>query len=139
MARRRKSTKRHSKRMSGSKFKSIMKDLRSMNAADRVKNLKVANRKFIDEFSRHLMKLRKSKTVSPAVRKKMKRHANKLRLLVNRRTSVDKRRRILTQKGGILPFLIPLLGGLIGPAIGGIAKAITGGGTRQRRYRGRRR
>ena len=52
--------------------------------------------------------------VSDKVKQKLSKHKHSLRVLANPRTSVKKRKQILIQKGGFLPFLIPAAASLIG-------------------------
>jgi len=52
--------------------------------------------------------------VSDKTRKKLAKHKHTLRALANPRTSIKKRKQLLIQKGGFLPFLIPAAASLIG-------------------------
>ena len=52
----------------------------------------------------------------------LRRYKRKLRILANKRSSVQKKRQILNQKGGIAPLLIPIIAAAIGSA-GSVAGA----------------
>lgn len=65
---------------------------------------------FIKDLSSVLKKLRKrADLVTPSQRKHIFKNKNKLRKLVNPKTSIKKKREILIQRGGILPALLVYL------------------------------
>lgn len=80
----------------------------------------MANNGFIRQMCTHIKKLRHKKLRGKQI-KALKRHAPKLRTLVNSKVPLSKKRRLLSQRGGLLPMLAPILMSTIGPAIRGIA------------------
>ena len=80
----------------------------------------MANNGFIRQMCTHVKKLRYKKLTGKQV-KSLKRHAPKLRTLANSKVSLTKKRKLLSQRGGFLSVLAPILMSTIGPAIQGIA------------------
>ena len=127
--------KKTSKRTSAAKRKAVGKRTGAFRRAlQRLKRLKhnhqcqaigMANDAFIRQMCTHVKKLRYSRKVNAKSAQRLKRHRGKLRQLVSARTSIAKKRKILGQRGGFLPALIPLLISTVGPLVGGIAKAVT--------------
>lgn len=75
------------------------------------------NSNFIKDLSSVLKKLRKrADLVTAAQRNRIFKNRNKLRKLVNSKTSIKKKREILMHRGGILPVLLGYLLGGIGIA-----------------------
>ena len=62
--------------------------------------------------------------LAPTVRKKLTQHRKALQKFVNPRTSLRKKKQVLTQHGGILPALIPIIVAAIG-ATGTVGAAAT--------------
>lgn len=76
-----------------------------------------ASDRFIHDFTKFLRNIRnKGHLMKPSHRRILKKHRNKLRKLVKANTPMNMKRLILTQKGGIVPFLIPLAVAMIGAA-----------------------
>ena len=80
----------------------------------------MANNGFIRQMCTHIKNLRYKKLKGKQI-KALKRHAPKLRKLVSSKVSLNKKRRLLSQRGGFLSMLAPVLMSSIGPAIRGIA------------------
>ena len=91
-----------------SKFVKALIRLRKLPLAEQRRQLQLANGRFIKDCCAATRKARYAK-VSPSLRKRLKRHRKALHTFVNPRTSLRKKKQVLTQRGGILPFLIPLL------------------------------
>lgn len=127
--------KKTSKRSSAAKRKAVGKRTGAFRRAlHRLKRLKqnhqcqaigMANDAFIRQMCTHVKKLRYNKKVNSKSAQRLKRHRGKLRQLVSPRTTLAKKRKILGQRGGFLPALLPLLISTVGPLVGGIAKAVT--------------
>ena len=114
MARRKTARKasRRGKAMSSS-FILAVKRLKKLKASERSQAMSMANATFIRQFCEQLKKLRHAK-LAPKKRKILQKNKKLLQQLVNKRTSLSKRRRILTQSGGgflknILSY-IPIVG-----------------------------
>lgn len=91
-------------------FKNILTKLKKLKGAQRVQALQLANSAFLREFCSHVKKLRHVK-LSPSTAKKLKRHSKILRKLIHKNSSINVKRKILTQRGG--GILLPLIGALI--------------------------
>lgn len=108
------------------RFNKALSILKSMKKSDRCKAIASSNNKFIRDFCTAVKKLR-SKKVSPKLRKRLAPYKGQLRKLANPKVSIGSKRKVLTQRGGvILPLLAPLLAPLIGPVVRSVAKAVTG-------------
>ena len=70
-------------------------------------------------------------TMSYEEKKIINRNRNKIRELVNPKTSQKKRKEILVQEGGV--FLAPLLSPVLGSLVGPLLKGITGGQMAERK------
>ena len=124
--------KKHSKK-NGKKLQVKRQFRRAVNHLQRMSPVKQrtavvgASNKFIRDMSGFLSKIRsKGDLVKPSHRKILRRHRKKLKKLVNPKTSIARKRLILSQKGGIVPALIPIIVALIG-AGGGVAASAAGG------------
>ena len=107
------------------KFATAMKQLKRMKAAKQRLAVTGASKEFIRDVSNFMTKIRKRpQTVKASHQKILKRHSKKLRKLIHAKTPIESKRLILSQKGGIIPALIPVICALIG-AGGGIAGAAT--------------
>ena len=126
MAKRRVSRKRGRKtNKSSTKFQTALMRLRKLKPHHQCEAMKMANNGFIRQMCTHIKKLRHKK-LSKKQTKGLKRHAAKLRTLANSNVSINKKRRILSQRGGFLSMLAPLLVNAIGPVVRGITSAISG-------------
>lgn len=91
-------------------FKIVLLKLKKLKAPQRVKALRMSNATFIRELCQHVRKLRHAR-LSPAFAKKLKRHSKVLRKLIHKKSSINVKRKLLTQRGG--GILLPLIGALI--------------------------
>lgn len=99
------------------KFAKAVRGLNRLPAKSQRAAVAQANSNFIKDLSSTLQKLRKRpQLLSPAQKKNLARHKAKLRKLVSSKTSIKKKREILIKKGGIIPFLIPIICAAIGGA-----------------------
>ena len=87
--------------------------------------MKLANNQFIRKFCTHIKKLRHAK-LNKSQRKVLQANKATLRKLANGKVSLKSKRKMLSQRGGFLPALIPLIASVAAPAIQGIVGAITG-------------
>ena len=123
---------RHSKGKKSSKklavkrqFRKAMSQLNQMTPVKQRAAVWGASNKFIHDMSRFLNKIRnKGNLLRANQRRILKKHRKKLKKLVKAKTPVDTKRLILSQKGGIIPALIPIIVALIG-AGGSIATGAT--------------
>ena len=117
--------KQRSNKRQPSKLVKTLKRLSKLPVAQQQRQLRLANHKFIKDLCSATQKVRYAKfNVAPTLRKKLNRHRHHLRTLVSRRTSLQKKRQLLTQRGGIVPALIPILVAALG-ATGSIGAAAT--------------
>lgn len=118
MAKRRHFKVKKSKMTVKKKFKNAMFKLRHMSKKKQQNVVAGASKEFIKDISKHLSKIRSKPHLvkNSKHRKQLKRHRAKLQRLVNPQVSLDKKRKILLMKGGIIPFLIPIICASIGAA-----------------------
>ena len=85
-----------------------------------------ASNEFIRDLTSFLSRIRKRPDLVThnKHRKALKRNKSKLRKLIHAKTSMNAKRRILSQTGGILPALIPIVAAIIG-SVGGVAASAT--------------
>lgn len=89
------------------------------------RQLQLANEKFVNDLSSATRKLRYARLkLSPSMRKKLKQHRKALHTFMNGRVSAQRRKQVLTQRGGIAPFLVPIIVAALG-ATGSIGAAAT--------------
>ena len=117
-ASRKKSAKRPRRKAGSKSFVNAVQRLKSLRPSQRVNAMKLANDKFIQQFCKNVKKL-KHAPVSTSVRKRLRHQSKKLGKLVSGKTSIKVKRKMLTQRGGILPLII-------GPLIGAIARGLLG-------------
>ena len=110
---------------STTKFRSALLQLKRLKPHHQCEAMKMANNGFIRQMCTHVKKLRRAKLSGKQV-KSLKRHSHKLRALANAKVSLARKRKLLSQRGGFLPLILPLLGSIVGPAIKGIARVIAG-------------
>lgn len=118
--------KRKSKRASGKHIKKLAVKSKFLHAARRLRQMKAnaqkqtianASNEFVRDVSSVMGRLRKRPDlVSSKHRKVIRRHRGKLQRLVNKKTSLQKKRKILMSSGGIFPALIPIIAAAIGAA-----------------------
>ena len=104
-------------------FRTAMGRLRRLKPHHQCQAMKVANNDFIKEMCTHIRKLRHKKNLSRKQRHGLMRYAPKLRTLVNGKVSLKKKRSLLSQRGGFLPMIAPLIMSVAGPVLRGIASA----------------
>lgn len=116
--RRRKRGKKSSKVNVKPKFKQAMFKIRRMSKQGQRKIVAQASPQFVKDVGIFLSKIRNRPHLikNAKHRRQLKRHGTKLRRLVNPHVSVEKKRRILLMKGGIIPFLVPIICASIGAA-----------------------
>ena len=125
------STKRRSRRRSkrrqsssqGATFRRALLRLKNLKGRHQSQAIGMANDTFIRQMCQGVKKLRYNKKVNRQSARRLQRHRANLRQLVSPRLSVHKKRKLLSQRGGILPALIPLLLSAVGPVAGGIVGA----------------
>lgn len=122
MARRKTKRSKRSKRtnMSArSNFYKALRRLKSLKTNEQQQAMNMANAKFIRQFCNQLKKLKRIKL--PHKKKQaLRKHRAQLRRLTNAKTSLSKRRRILTQRGGgILKTILSMI-----PVVGPVLNAI---------------
>ena len=111
--------KKNKKKKKPTKFHIALTKLRKLNRAQQIQAMKMSNDAFIRQFSNHIKRLRHA-PLSPAMKKRLQRQQKKLRKLVNARTSLQVKRKMLTQRGGFLPLLfaaLPAIGSMVGSII----------------------
>ena len=85
-------------------FSKAIMALRKMKSSDRYNAIRFANDNFIRNLCSNINKLRRMK-LTPQQQAIVKKYKSKLKVLCNRRTSIKKKRQLLSQKGGFIPFL----------------------------------
>lgn len=116
--RKRKKTKQygHSKRRRSTAFSRALIRLKKLRAPQQRQAMSMANNAFIRQFVNHVKKL-KHKKLPLRTAKTFRKHRKQIRRLVNPRTSMLKRRALLTQRGGgmLFDFLksLPVVGDAI--------------------------
>ena len=114
-----------SRRGNSNKFVQTLQKLKSLPRAHKCEAMKLANDQFIRKFCSHVKKLRHTK-LHPSQRRVLASNRAALRKLSNSKVSLKSKRKILSQRGGFLPALIPLIASVAGPALQGIMGALTG-------------
>ena len=108
-----------------SKLLFALKKLSKLHVSEQQRQLRFANQKFINDLCAATRKVRYAKVkLSPSLGKKLKRQQQHLRSLASRRTSVKKKRQLLTQRNGIVLAMIPIIVAALG-ATDSIAAAAT--------------
>ena len=103
-----------------SNFNVAISRLRKLKASQQRKAVQIASPKFVRHLCNEVRKMRYQK-LKPALAKKFRKHAVSLRKLVGKKTSVNSKREILTQRGGLIGAL---LAGLAPSIIGLTVKAV---------------
>lgn len=96
------------RRGNGASFSNAMRKLSSLRPPQRVQAMKLANDKFVRQFCQKVKGLQRAR-LSPSVQKQLRRKSKHLRKLVSPKTSVRTKRGMLTQRGGFLSALIPII------------------------------
>ena len=107
------------------RFVHAMKRIKGMKAMKQRTVALGASKDFIRDVSNFMSKVRNQpQLVKASHRNVLNKHRIKLRKLIHPKTPIKNKRLILSQTGGILPALVPIICALIG-AGGGIAGAAT--------------
>lgn len=127
MAKRRRFKDKKSKFTVKKKFKNAMFNMRRMSKKKQQNVIAGASREFIKDISVYLSKIRRKPYLvkNSKHRRQLKKHRGKLQHLVSPQVSLDRKRKILLMRGGIAPFLIPIICASIGAA-GTVGAAATG-------------
>ena len=96
------------KRRTKASFVNAMRKLSRLRAPQRVQAVKLANNAFVREFCQNVKALRHAR-LSPQAQKRLRQSSTKLRKLVSGKTSIPAKRDMLTQRGGFLGLLAPLI------------------------------
>ena len=93
------------------KFVQAMSRLRRMKKNQQKAVVSKASNEFIRDVSGFMKKIRNKPNLvkKTAHRKTLKRYSKHLRKLIHAKTPIHKKRLILQQRGGIFPFLIPII------------------------------
>lgn len=92
------------------KFYNALQSLRRMKAKEQRMRASNASREFIKDVSKVMRQIRtKPHLVSNKHRKILKRYKKPLRQLIKRNSSLARQRKVLLLRGGILPFLVPII------------------------------
>ena len=110
---------------STAKFRTALIRLKKLKPHHQCMAMKMANNGFIRQMCTHIKKLRYKKLKGKQA-KAVKRHAQKLKTLADSKVSLRAKRRLLSQRGGFLSMIAPVLMSAIGPAIRGISNLISG-------------
>ena len=105
----------------GNKFNLVMKRLKGMKLGQQRQALQMSNDVFIRQMCAQVKKLRHA-SLPGTLKKRMQRQKKNLRKFVLPRTSVRVKRKMLTQRGGLLPLLVaalPAVGAMVGNIIAG--------------------
>lgn len=99
------------------KFFNAMQSLRRMSRKQQRLRASNASNEFIRDVSSIMKKLRtKPHLVTNKHKRLLKRYKKPLRRLVQSGSSVKSKRKVLLMRGGIIPFLIPIICAAIGAA-----------------------
>ena len=104
-------------------FRTAMGRLRRLKPHHQCQAMKLANNDFIKQMCTHIRKLRHKRGLNHKQVDGLRRHAPKLRTLANTKVSLKKKRNLLSQRGGFLPMIAPLLMSVAAPVIKGLASA----------------
>ena len=107
------------------KFKKAVFSLRRMTPqTQRIKAIGASD-EFIRDISGFMSKIRKRPDlVKASHRKTLQKHKTALKKLIHAKTPIGAKRLILSQKGGIIPALIPIIAAIIGTAGSVCASAV---------------
>ena len=111
-----KSKKAHGKRPQfKNKFKKAVFRLHRMTPLTQRTKVVGASDEFIRDISGFMSKIRKRPDlVKASHRKTLQKHKTALKKLIHAKTPIGAKRLILSQKGGIIPALIPIIAAIIG-------------------------
>ena len=103
-------------------FRKALEALNRMNGRYKCRALNSASNQFIRDLSKTVNQVRyiSPNQITPLMRKRIYKHRKAMRVLADRKSSVKRKKRLLTQKGGFY-------GKIIGALLGGILPNIFGG------------
>ena len=113
----RRTSRKQRSRKSSTKFRNALLRLKKLKPHHQSEAMKMANNGFVREMCSHVKKLRHAK-IEGNRSSALKRHATKLRSLANSKIAISKKRKILSQRGGFLPLLIPAITSVLGSLAG---------------------
>jgi len=105
------------------KFCLTLRRLLKLKPSHRCEAMKLANNAFIRKMCTEIRKVRYM-TLNIKKANAIARHGKVLRTLSNPKTSIPTKRKLLSQRGGFLPLLAPIIMAAAGPALGGLAGAL---------------
>lgn len=123
--RKRQRKRQHKRHNASQHFSQALHKLKRLKPAQRCEAIKLSNNNFIRQFCAHVKKLKHQK-IHPKYQKALASRKATLRKLTNNKVSLKSKRKILSQKGGFLPAILPLMLGLAGPISNIISSAISG-------------
>lgn len=97
--------KKRGKKSCKSNFSKALCQLKRLRGNEQSRAMSMANDSFIRQFCARVKKLKYAK-LSPKLEKKLRRHRQKLKMLANAKTSIKRKRKALSQRGGIFPLLM---------------------------------
>ena len=119
--------KKRGKKPCQSKFSDAFCQLKKLKGKQQGQAMSMANDSFIRQFCSRVKKLKYAK-LPPKLESKLRRHRKKLRMLTNSKTSISKKRKALSQRGGaflsLLAAALPILGPLLGHAFKGAVRRV---------------
>ena len=99
------------------KFYNALQSLRRMSPKQQRLRAKNASKEFVTDVSNVMSKIRRRPNlVSNKHKKILRRYKKPLRQLVKKDSSAKRKRKVLLLRGGILPFLVPIICAGIGAA-----------------------
>jgi len=100
------------------KLYKALQSLRRMKPKTIHARLRVASKEFVKDIANVMSRLRSRPNLvpKPKDRRTLQKYKKSLRRLTSKGPSVEKKRKILLQRGGILPLLIPIICASIGAA-----------------------
>ena len=101
-----------------SNFTKVIRGLQKLKPQDRRKAMSTANTKFVNQFCSRVRRLRCAKLSSQKA-KQLRRHSKQIRKLINKKTSLKVKKKMLSQRGG---FLGAILGALVPSLLGGLIR-----------------
>lgn len=113
--------KRSQRRKKPDKFQKALIQLKRLPKSKLPQAMRMANNSFIRQFCSRINRLKHAK-VNANRSKVLRSNKTKLRKLVSKRTSIQSKRKLLSQRGGFLPLLLPLIASVAVPLVKGILK-----------------
>lgn len=104
-----------------SKLSNAIQVLRRMTPSQRCSAIRNANDAFIQDIVSCVRRLR-TKKLPPKFKKLIKRYAAKLRVINSTKVNLQRKRKVLSQKGGFIGPLLPMLASVVIPFVRNILK-----------------